>query len=521
MSNSPYEKKKSVKNGVGRLVLTICAGLVQICFFVLLLIMGNKYWSYLDILLGVVSLIVTLFIVGQARTSSLKIPWIILLLALPGFGLLMYLFLGITGNYLGVYKRYERSLGMIKPFRKTDEGALNNLKEADVNNAGVANYLQKRLGYGLYDNSDITYFRDTTDCMEDMLANLEKAEKFIFMEYYAIEDSAAFGRYLEVLERKVKEGVMVRVFYDDLGSVSFVDLSFAKKLKSKGIDCRSFNPFFGSFNAFLHKRDHRKIMVIDGKVGYTGGFNLADEYFHLTEPYGYWKDTAVKLEGEAVSGLTMIFLENWNALKKGKESEGDSDITPYLPKVEYTQREKCFIQPYADSPTDNIQSGENVYLSVVEKANDFIYISTPYLIISDEMVSALAQAARRGVDVKVITPGVPDKKLIYSMTRSYYHILARDGVRIFEYTPGFNHAKMCVADDKVATCGTFNMDYRSMYHNFEDGCIFYHCDAVIQERKDLEEMLSVSREVTDSYSGKNARILRAGQAIIRLFAPLL
>lgn len=516
-----YERKKHAKNGVMRAAFALLAGLVEISGLLVLIMLGSYRWKLVSVGIEIIGFIIVLLIYSQARTASLKIPWIIFILIIPGFGLLMYLFVGLSGSFLGLYRRYRKIEEKLKPYQKKDEASLLHLKGIDSRNAGTATYLHKTIGYGLYDDSDVTYFGETTECLDDMIANLEKAEEFIFMEYYAIENSTAFKRILDVLSRKVKEGVLVRVFYDDLGSISFVDLNFAKTLRKLGIECRTFNPFGFFFNVFLNNRDHRKITVIDGKIGYTGGFNLANEYFHITKPYGEWKDAGVKIEGKAVRNLTLIFLENWNALRKKKQEEADYNFSRYLPDYEYKAHENAFVQPYGDSPMDNEQIGENVYLNIISKAEDYVYISTPYLIITDEMVSALTLAAKRGVNVCIVTPGIPDKKSIYSMTRSYYHMLARDGVRIFEYTPGFNHCKLCVADDVVATCGTFNFDYRSLYHNFEDGCIFYHCDAVLREKADLEEMISVSREVTKKYEGKRAGILRGGQVILRLIAPLL
>lgn len=519
MTNKNFVKKKSIQDGIMRLAFTVLAGMFELIVLLALYFLGNYYWTYLSLVVSIIATVVSVGIFSQARTANLKMPWIIFILAVPPFGLLMYLFVGLTGNYLGAYKKYRVINAALLPYMKHNEEALKALKTIDENNAGVSHYLQEKLNYAVYDNSDITYYGETLDCLEQMLIDLEKAENFIFMEYYAIEDSVIFGRILEILERKVKEGVKIHVFYDDLGSVSFVGLDFARRLTSLGIECRAFNPFSVICNIFLNSRDHRKIMVIDGKVGYTGGFNLADEYFHVTAPYGEWKDSGVRIEGEAVKGLTLIFLENWNALKKNKIF--DENFSKYLPDVKYIQKERCFIQPYADNPTDNERSGENVYLSVIERAVNYVYISTPYLILSDEMVSALTLAARRGVDVRVITPGIPDKRVIYSLTRSYYHMLARDGVRIFEYTPGFNHSKISVADDAVATCGTINLDYRSFYHNFENGCIFYHCNAVLDVKKDLDAMLEKSQEVTSRYESKKAGILRLGQLFLRLFAPLL
>ena len=298
------------------------------------------------------------------------------------------------------------------------------------------------------------------------------------MEYHAIEDEEAWQRIQTVLEDRVKAGVEVRIFYDDMGSIWFVNMDFATKLKSLGIKCRVFNPILPGLNMFLNNRDHRKITVIDGKVAYTGGYNLANEYFNITHPYGIWKDTGIRMEGDAVKSMTVAFLEMWNAAGNVKSKE----LVPekYVIHYAYQAQQRGYVQPYADSPLDGEQVGEEVYISMANKAEKYCWFITPYLIITDEMTHALTLAAKRGVDVRIITPGIPDKKMVYSVTRSFYHNLVKHGVRIYEWTPGFCHAKMSVADDKMATCGTINLDYRSLYHHFENGCFLADCDAVLE-----------------------------------------
>lgn len=322
-----------------------------------------------------------------------------------------------------------------------------------------------------------------------------------------------------VLEDRVKAGVEVRVFYDDMGSIGFINTDFIKKMENVGIHCRVFNPFTPGLNVFLNNRDHRKITVIDGKVGFTGGYNLANEYFNFTHPYGQWKDTGIRLEGEAVRSLTVTFLEMWNAVSD--KDKNDSDFTGFLVQTDYQAKQTGFIQPYADSPMDHEQVGEEVYISMVNKAEKYCWFMTPYLIITDEMSHALCLAAKRGVDVRIITPGIPDKKMIYNITRSFYHGLVKHGVRIYEWTPGFCHAKMSVADDCMATCGTINLDYRSLYHHFENGCFMADCQAVLDIRNDLAATMDECREVTEQYSTGRSAYLRLGQLFMRLFAGLL
>ena len=339
------------------------------------------------------------------------------------------------------------------------------------------------------------------------------------MEYHAIEDKESWGRIQQVLEERVRAGVEVRVFYDDMGSIGFVNMDFVKKLKKSGINCRVFNPVIPVLNFFLNNRDHRKITVIDGKVGYTGGYNLANEYFNVTNPYGRWKDAGIRLEGDAVKSLTVTFLEMWNAIKS--KDIDDNSFDKYLIDTDYTAKADGYMQPYADSPLDGEQVGESVYISIINKAERYCWFMTPYLIITDEMAHALSLAAKRGVDVRIITPGIPDKRLVYSVTRSFYHGLVKDGVRIYEWTPGFCHAKVSIADDCMATCGTINLDYRSLYHHFENGCFFAECDTVAEVRADFEKTFTECREVTQKYKDGRGATLRFGQLLMRLFAELL
>ena len=302
--------------------------------------------------------------------------------------------------------------------------------------------------------------------------------------------------------------------YDDLGSVGYVNLRFAKSLVDRGIRCQVFNPALPVVNLFMNHRDHRKITVIDGKVGFSGGYNLADEYFDRRRPYGKWKDTGVRLEGEAVRSLTAFFLEMW-AASSGRPENFDT----YL-NISHSVPGTGFVQPFADDPQSRERLAENTYLHLIYNARDSLYIITPYLIITDEMVNALGLAARRGVDVRIITPGIPDKKTVYQVTRSYYGGLAEQGVRIFEYSPGFCHAKQCVCDGRYATIGTSNLDYRSFYHHFENDILLMDCDAVKQIEADFVQLFPQCREVTREYcSGKKHMLLF--QCLLRLIAPLM
>ena len=479
----------------------------------------NTQMPWINALTKILVLILVLYIYSKNKTSSLKMPWIILILVMPVLGVCLYLMFQTNKGTRNMRKRYQEIDAILLPCLPPNHEISRQLKKHCAPAGSISDYLYRNAAYPVYQNTDVTYYPEAVQGLEAQLADLAKAEKFIFMEYHAIENADAWQKIQTVLAERVQAGVEVRVFYDDMGSISFLNHDFAKQLEALGIACRVFNPFVPGVNLFLNNRDHRKITVIDGKIGFTGGYNLANEYFNVTHPYGIWKDTGIRLEGDAVKSFTIAFLEMWNASERKVPRE--VDVSQYLLHYDYEAKQSGFIQPYADSPLDNEQVGEDVYISMANKAQRYCWFITPYLIITDEMSHALALAAKRGVDVRIITPGIPDKKPIYSVTRSFYNQLVKHGVRIFEWTPGFCHAKMSVADDIMATCGTINLDYRSLYHHFENGCFMADCEVVHEIRDDFIRLFTESAEVTEKYrTGRSAR-RRLGQSIMRLFAGLL
>ena len=518
-SRKTLEGKAGVKNGVARMVVALLSIVLEIVLIVIIMINMRDQVPWFAGVFRVSALMVVIYIYGRKQTASMKIPWILLILLVPVAGLVFYLLVGHNWTIKKMRKRYESIDKKLLPLLPENEAVQDELRKKLPYAANIVSYLKNYAGYPVYKNTDVTYFDDGAKGLEAQKEELRKAEKFIFMEYHAIEDAESWHGIQDILEEKVKEGVEVRVFYDDLGSIGFVNTDFVKRLSAKGIKARVFNPFAPGLNIFLNNRDHRKITVIDGKVGFTGGYNLANEYFHVCEPYGFWKDTGIKLEGDAVKSLTVTFLEMWNAINKNDID--DTDFDKYLGKYDYQAKEDGFIAPYADSPMDNIHVGEDVYMSVANSARDYAWFVTPYLIITDEMIRALSLAARRGVDIRIITPGVPDKKIVYNVTRSFYNALVVNGIRIYEYTPGFCHCKMSVCDDAVATCGTINLDYRSLYHHFENGCFMADSHVVGDIKKDFEKMFEVSEEVTEYYRSGRGRFMRFGQMLLRLAAPLL
>ena len=510
------EAKAAVKNSIGRLMFAALGFVIQVVWIIMLCLKLNDYSAAISLGSSVLALCVAFYIYGKDMNAGFKLPWIIAILAFPVLGLCLYFLFGRTGATKHMRQHFEKIDADLEGTLVQDENVLKNLEATDFAVANQARYLWKCAGYPAWQNTDVEFHKTAEEGLEAQKRELRKAKKFIFMEYHAIEESSAFLELKEILVQKAKEGVEVRVFYDDVGSFVFINKDFIKRMEAVGIQCRVFNPMHPFLNIFMNNRDHRKITVIDGKVGFTGGYNLAEEYFNRTHPYGYWKDTGIMLTGDAVRNLTVMFLEMWNAVRKT-----DMDYDKYLPKVEYTAKEQGFVQPYADSPLDHETTGENVYMNLIKNAKHEIFFTTPYLIITDEMSRELRMAARRGVDVRIVTPGIPDKKMVYQMTRSYYSELARNGVRIYEYTPGFIHAKQCVCDGESATVGTINMDYRSLYLHFENGVLMYHYDAVAEIRKDFEDIFAASTEVTEKYNGRKSVPARMGRGVLRLFSPLV
>ena len=510
------EAKAAVKNSIGRLMFAALGFVIQVVWIIMLCLKLNDYSAAISLGSSVLALCVAFYIYGKDMNAGFKLPWIIAILAFPVLGLCLYFLFGRPGATKHLRQHFEKIDADLEGTLVQDENVLKNLEATDFAVANQARYLWKCAGYPAWQNTDVEFHKTAEEGLEAQKRELRKAKKFIFMEYHAIEESSAFLELKEILVQKAKEGVEVRVFYDDVGSFVFINKDFIKRMEAVGIQCRVFNPMHPFLNIFMNNRDHRKITVIDGKVGFTGGYNLAEEYFNRTHPYGYWKDTGIMLTGDAVRNLTVMFLEMWNAVRKT-----DMDYDKYLPKVEYTAKEQGFVQPYADSPLDHETTGENVYMNLIKNAKHEIFFTTPYLIITDEMSRELRMAARRGVDVRIVTPGIPDKKMVYQMTRSYYSELARNGVRIYEYTPGFIHAKQCVCDGESATVGTINMDYRSLYLHFENGVLMYHYDAVAEIRKDFEDIFAASTEVTEKYNGRKSVLARMGRGVLRLFSPLV
>lgn len=504
--------KKRTSNSIVRLALVGISILIQISWLLITILKLNAYYAWISLATGILSAVVVLKLYSRNGTAAMKMPWIMLILIFPVMGLSLYLMVEILGDSGGTGKRLRK---IRQKMGQIPAGTGNAESHMEPDAANQFRYLEA-CGCGrVYDGTAVRYYPEGKLALEAMKEALEQAESFIFMEYFIVEDGSAFRELRDILVRKAREGVEVRLMYDDFGSVGYVNTRFARQLMAEGIHCRVFNPALPVVNLFMNHRDHRKITVIDGKVAFTGGYNLADEYFDRTHPYGHWKDTGIRLEGDAVRSLTATFLELWAATTLEEEEFGR-----YL-NVSRRIQGDCLVLPFGDDPMGEERLAENVYLNLAARAKETLWCMTPYLIISEEMTRALGLAAKRGVDVRIIVPGIPDKKTVYQVTRSYFPGLAGQGVRIYTYTPGFCHGKMGICDGDMACIGTSNLDFRSFYHHFENDVLLYGGPAVKEIQRDFERTFPQCREVTDRYRSGRGAFLRIWQCLLRLFAPLM
>jgi cardiolipin synthase len=399
----------------------------------------------------------------------------------------------------------------------SDEDACALLEQQGAAAQTQSRYLEQSSLCPAHTHTETTYFPLGDEMFVRIKEELEKAQRFIFLQYFIIRPGVMWNEILEILCRKASQGVEVRVMYDDVGCLYTLPSNYERVLREKGIACKAFNRYRPVVSLRLNNRDHRKILIVDGEVGFTGGINLADEYINVEERFGHWKDSGVMLRGEAVWNFTVMFLSAWSYNEPKQE-----DVQCFRPQPGAALcAEDGVVQPYDDSPLDDQPVGANVYHNLISKATRYVYLTTPYLVIDDDMASALCVAAQSGVDVRIITPHIPDKKIVFELTRAHYLILLEAGVRIFEYTPGFIHAKNFVVDDQFATVGTVNMDYRSLYLHFECGVWMSGSSAIADVRRDFLDTQAVSQEITLETARLFSQRKRLYHALLRAFAPLL
>mgnify|MGYP002420743633 CR=1 FL=1 len=473
-------------------------------------------WGYGSF--AVISAILTIHILNEKQNASFKMAWLVPVLLFPVFGTLFYVFVQLQTETKIFARRIEQVKKKTDHYLDQDPDVCKRLELRSRSNSNLSHYMKESGGYPTWDRTNFKYFPLGDDFYEDVLQELQKAKRYIFIEYFIIAKGVMWDSIVKILEQKVKEGVEVRILYDGMNSFSNLPHDYPKELEAKGIHCRIFNPIRPAISTSQNNRDHRKILVIDGHTAYTGGVNLADEYINVASRFGYWKDTGIRLAGEAVWSMTVMFLEMWNYINHSSE-----DYKQFMPQV--YQKEPFegdgFVQPYGDTPLDHETVGENIYLNIINHAERYVYIFTPYLIIDNEMLVSLCNAAKRGVDVRIVTPGIPDKKMIFLLTQSHYEPLLKCGVKIYQYTPGFIHAKSFLCDDKIGTVGSINLDYRSLFLHFECGVFMYKTKALMQLKEDCMDTFAASEEMTLEFCRGQNVFIRIFQGMMRLFAPLL
>ena len=500
-----------MKSVLGRIITLVFMVLGELALGVLLFNYLTSKFVFIEVFLHILAVIVVLNIIRTSKHLSSDITWIFLIILFPvpaTFVFLMtYFNLFINRTFKSIVKEEKKAV----TFLNQDDEVLEDLKNECPTYYQDFMFL-KNSNFPIYYNNNFDYYSPGEKGFPVLLSELKKAKKYIFMEYFIIEEGTMFNSILDILKEKVKEGVECRVMYDDMGSLHTLPKSYANILESYGIKAVTFNKVTPFLSTIMNNRDHRKILIIDGKVAFSGGVNLADEYINKKVVHGKWLDNIIRIKGKAVDSMLVTFLTNWNALR-----HEDVDYRNFM--VEHKARVKDgFIVPYSETPLDFELTAQSVYMDILNRAQDYVYIMTPYLIIDEEMINCLIHTAKKGVDVKIIVPGVADKKIIHDIGESYYDQLIRGGVKIYEYRPGFVHAKVFVSDDISSVVGTINLDYRSLYLHFENAVLLYKSKKIVDIKKDFLNALEDSVEIKHARFSLVKNFL---MSVLRIFASLL
>ena len=511
-------RKKGILSLIfSRFFLIVLAILVELAVMILPVILLGDFLRHFYLGLAIFTLIMMIYLFNSRMDSTAKLTWMLIISVLQVAGALMLLFTQTNTGHRLIRDRSEQMIRESMDAIPQDPQVTARLREEDNYTDDLLTYLNRSGCFPAFAGTETTYFPQGEDKFEAMLRELQKAEKYIFMEYFIIEEGYMWGRILEILIAKAKAGVDVRVMYDGMCEISTLPANYCKLLQKEGIQARSFAPIRPFISSHYNYRDHRKICVIDGKVAFNGGVNLADEYINRIERFGHWKDTAIMLKGDAVRSLTLMFLQMWNM---GKEEPDFSQATEAY-TLEEGLNPSGYVIPFADCPLDGDKVGEAVYTDILYRAGQYVHVMTPYLILDGELETALKYAGQRGIDVKLILPGIPDKKLAYSLAKSHYRSLLEAGVKIYEYTPGFVHAKVWTSDDVKAVVGTINLDYRSLYHHYECATYMYKTDCIPDIERDFQETLKQCRQVTEESIRGTETFYKIMGPVAKLIAPLM
>lgn len=514
---------KKTKKGLGSLIFSR-AGLFAFLILAQIFILVGLY-RYLGInqyylfggssILSIIMLMVILNI--NDMNPYMKLSWALFIFVAPTFAIIAF---WMSYFKIGYRSEHKRVLDLERESRIYHQRSLSKkelMATEDKRFINLATYLKYIGGFSAYKSSKSQYYKLGDTMFDAMLEDIKNAEDFIFMEFFILDYGYMWGSILELLVEKVNQGVEVRLLIDGSNLITRLHSNFEEEMEEFGIKFRVFSKMYPIVSTYLNNRDHRKVMVIDGKVGYTGGINIADEYINRYERFGHWKDCGLRVEGEAVESLTVLFLTMWNASKK---DEVDEDFSPYLKYVTAKEEDGYYI-PFADNPTDDERLCKNIYLDMVNNARDYVYAMTPYFIVDDEVISALQSAAKKGVDVRLGIPHIPDKKVAFTLAKNHYPELLKYGVKIYEYTPGFVHSKTWLADGNIGVVGTINLDYRALYQNFECGVLVYKSKSLVTIKEDFDEFFKASKLVTDEDLENMKTSTKIAGKLLKPFAPLM
>lgn len=498
----------------GQMTVALILLIGQLLMLVALFVWFEDYCAHYFGTTALLAVGMVVHLQNKQMEPSSRTTWLIIIMAFPVFGTLLYLF---THHEIGFRLLKGRVGSVLKDTRGMllqDEAVAGTIAAENPGAASMCRFASKCADAVVYKNSDVTYFPVGEKKLERLLEELKKAEKFIYLEYFIVSEGEMWGQILEILVQKAAQGVDVRVLYD--GTCEFVLLpkGYPKKLEALGIKCKVYSPFTPFVSTHYNYRDHRKILVIDGHTAFNGGINLSDEYINVGSRFGHWKDTAVMIKGEAVRGFTLMFLQMWNLDERN--AEYDAVSIPAVPS-----HADGFVMPFGDNPLDSVQVGRAVYIDLLSRAQKEAVIMTPYLILDAVTENALQYAAARGVRVRLLLPGIPDKYIPYALAKTHYKALLDSGVEIYEYTPGFVHAKVVSIDGLEAVVGTINFDYRSFCHHFECGTYLYNCGCIKDITEDFEACVSISRRVTYESIKKEKWHMKLTGLLLKGFEPLL
>ncbi len=512
-----YHKKGILRFIFSRIVIFALLLFLQVGIIYYYLGKLQKYIPYYSVIMITFTIIMVLYLFNCSMDSSAKLTWMVIISIVPITGAIFFAYTRVEIGHRALKKMVSGAISDSKGIMTTEKRILKKLEDDRSGIKEISNYLNNTGCFPIFDNSQVEYYPSGEDCFPVLLERLKNAKEYIFMEFFIVEEGIMWGRILKILADKVKEGVEVRVMYDGMCEMQLLPYNYSERLKQLGIQAKSFAPIHPLISTYFNYRDHRKVVVIDGEYALNGGINLADEYINKKYRFGYWKDTAIMVTGNAVKAYTLMFLQMWSS------GDHDREFEKYLrtPKSGREIKAPGFVLPYSDIPLDDDKVGENVYMDVLNRASRYVHIMTPYLILDDEMKNAIKYAAMRGVDVKLILPGIPDKKAAYALAKSHYSELINAGVKIYEFTTGFVHAKVFVSDDEKAIVGTINLDYRSLYHHFECATYMYKTDCISEIENDYQLMLRKCRIVTKDSIKKEKIIYKMVGGVVKTFAPLM